>query len=209
MFFLFLLFFSRFSHLWFKSGTLPPAKNISKMRAAFLAAGVHGPPQPVIAVDPLPPVFDAPSVLASVGGVLAGFGYDVASLPPPIPAHPALSPPLVPSAPSPPPPPKRVRWSATLDDSGFCCNQADTSPARRAGVSTSPPSALEESISTWFQDKVWMKKDKVDNVVSAFEQLKLQLSRVGAWDQVLADMSEEVRFTVDSLLERSGGPAGH
>ena len=54
-----------------------------------------------------------------------------------------------------------------------------------------------------------MKKDEVDNVVSAFEQLKLHLSRVGAWDQVLADMSEEVRFTVDSLLERSGGPAGH
>ena len=60
-----------------------------------------------------------------------------------------------------------------LDDSGVCCNQAYTSPARHAGVSASPLSAWEEGISTWFQDKVWMKKDEVDNVVSAFEQLKL------------------------------------
>ena len=66
-----------------------------------------------------------------------------------------------------------------MDDSGFCCNQVDPSPARRSGVSNTPPSAWKEGISTWFQDKVWMKKDEVDNVVSAFEQLKLHLSCAG------------------------------
>ena len=110
---------------------------------------------------------------------------------------------------SPTPPSKRVRWEASLNDSGVVADggMADVNNSRESALCTSRLDCSQnvwgECLKEWMKDKVWMKEEEVKNISDALGILRNLLKCTGKWESALELMDEEVRVTVNALLEKT------
>ena len=110
---------------------------------------------------------------------------------------------------SPTPPSKRIRWEASLNDSGVVADGGEkvvNSPKESAlctGRLDSSQNVWGECLKEWMKDKVWMKEEEVKNISDAFGILRNLLKCTGKWESALELMDEEVRVTVNALLEKT------
>ena len=101
---------------------------------------------------------------------------------------------------------KRVRFSESLNDSGVSLNNTSRSPPSAVGQEESKVIGQvnmmwESELKAWMADKVWMEKSKVLQIQKSLSSLNDFIQKAAGWDRALAEMDDEVRLTVNSLLK--------